>query len=167
MPETAEASKTTPTDVQKGGEVWAPLTALRQDMERLLDDFGQGRWPVQGAMRLMAEMPPVPAMDLVESDGHYEFSLEIPGMSTGDIEVKVSGQNLTIRGEKRVESERKDKDCHFTERRYGRFQRSIRLPDDADPDQIDAHARDGVLTVSVAKRADAERRERKVDISTG
>ena len=76
------AENDTDGDVTRGGApepagAWSPLSTLRREMDRLFDEFGTSRWPVPGAMRLMAEMPPVPAMDLVESDGSYEITVEI------------------------------------------------------------------------------------------
>ena len=80
------ADKETNVDVAKGAGVpaadagggWNALSSLRREMDRLFDEFGTSRWPVPGAMRLMAEMPPIPAMDLVGGDGAYEFTVVMP-----------------------------------------------------------------------------------------
>jgi hypothetical protein len=79
-------------------------------------------------MRFMAEMPPIPAPEPVETEGGYEMTAELPGIDAGDIELKVTGDMLTLRGEKRESSERTDKGRHLSERRYGSFQRTLRLP---------------------------------------
>lgn len=146
---------------------WGPLTSLRREMERLFDEFGTSRWPVPGAMRLMAEMPPVPAMDLVATDDGYELTAELPGIDLADVELKVTGDVLTLRGEKRERSERKEADRHVSERRYGAFQRTLRLPPDADAEGIAATSTNGVLTVRIPRSESARAREKKIEISGG
>jgi HSP20 family protein len=147
--------------------LWSPLSSLRREMDRLFDEFGTSRWPVPGAMRLMAEMPPVPAMDLVESDGSYEITVELPGIDVKDVELKVRDDMLTLRGEKREASERKDKDRHVSERRYGSFQRSLRLPPDADASKVEATCAKGVLRITLPKSETARTREQKIEIRGG
>jgi HSP20 family protein len=147
--------------------LWSPLSSLRREMDRLFDDFGTSRWPVPGAMRLMAEMPPVPAMDLAESEGGYEVTVELPGIDVKDVELSVSDDMLTLRGEKREESERKDKDLHVRERRYGSFQRSLRLPADADAGRVEATCANGVLGITLPKSRTARAREQKIEIRGG
>lgn len=144
-----------------------PLASLRREMERLFDEFGTSRWPVPGAMRLLAEMPPVPAMDLVATADGYEMTAELPGIDARDVELKVTGDLLILRGEKREQSERKEADRHVSERRYGAFQRSLRLPPDADPEGIAATSANGVLTVKIPRSESARAREKKIEISGG
>lgn len=146
---------------------WAPLVSLRREMDRLFDEFGGSRWPVPGAMRLMAEMPPIPALDLVETEGGYEMTAELPGIDTGDIELKVTGDMLTLRGEKRESHDRTDKGRHVSERRYGSFQRTLRLPPDADTGNISAKSVNGVLTVTIPRAEGATSREKRIEISGG
>jgi HSP20 family protein len=146
---------------------WGAFASLRREMERFFDEVGTSRWPVPGAMRLMAEMPPVPAMDLVETAEGYEMTAELPGIDAGDVELKVTGDLLTLRGEKREESERKEADRHVSERRYGAFQRTLRLPPDADPEGVSASSANGVLKVRIPRSAEARAREKKIEISGG
>jgi HSP20 family protein len=147
--------------------LWGPLSSLRREMDRLFDDFGTSRWPVPGAMRLMAEMPPVPAMDLVEGEGSYEVTVELPGIDMKDVELVVRNDMLTLRGEKREETERSDRDRHVSERRYGSFQRSLRLPPDADPGKVEATCANGVLRITLPKSESARAREQKIEIRRG
>lgn len=146
---------------------WAPLASLRREMDRLFDEFGTARWPVPGAMRLMAEMPPVPAMDLVGHGDGYEITAELPGIDLEDIELRVTGDMLVLKGEKREESERKDKDRHVSERRYGSFRRSLRLPPDADPARIEATCTNGVLKITLPRTEKAREAEKKIEIKGG
>ncbi len=168
-------AKTPPSTETKGGGKsapqssgpWAPLTSLRSEIDRLFDDFDPTRWTVPGAMRLMADIPPVPAMDLVESDGHYTVTAEIPGMAPEDIDIKVADDTLTIRGEKREETERSEDDRIVSERRYGSFQRVMRLPGDVDAEKIAATCAKGVLTLTLPKSPDAKAREKKIEVKAG
>lgn len=146
---------------------WGPLSTLRREMDRLFDEFGTSRWPVPGAMRLMAEMPPIPAMDLVGRDGGYEITAELPGIDPKDVDLKVTGDMLILKGEKREESERKDSDRHVSERRYGSFQRTLRLPPDADPERIEATCANGVLKITLPKSDAARAQEKKIEIRGG
>jgi HSP20 family protein len=168
------ADKETNVDAQRGGVsapepagAWSPLSTLRREMDRLFDEFGTSRWPVPGAMRLMAEMPPVPAMDLVEGEGSYEITVEIPGIDVKDVELRVTGDMLTLRGEKREESDRKEKGRHVSERRYGTFQRSLRLPPDAEADKVEASCTNGILRITLPKSETARAREKRIDIRGG
>lgn len=150
-----------------------PLSSLRQEIDRLFDDFDPWSWPAMArdrwpsAMRMLSEMPPVPAMDLVESDGHYEVSAELPGLDPENIDITVAAGTLRIKGEKREESDRKEKDHHVSERRYGSFQRVMRLPEDADADAIEATCAKGVLTVRIPKSAAAKADEKKISVQAG
>jgi len=159
--------KSTPSAGDVPASRWGSLTSLRREMDRLFDDFGTSGWPVPGAMRLMADMPPIPAMDLVENDGSYEITAELPGIDAKDVELKVSGDMLTLKGEKREESETKDENRHVSERRYGSFQRTMRLPPDADADRIEARTTNGVLKVTIPKSEEAKAKEKKIEISGG
>ena len=81
----------------------------------------------------------------------YDITLELPGVRSEDIDVSVHDGNLTIKGEKQSQREEKGRTYYFSEREYGAFQRSFRLPADAQTDKITADFKDGVLTVKVPK----------------
>jgi HSP20 family protein len=162
-----EAARGAGVPAADAGGGWGALSSLRREMDRLFDEFGTSRWPVPGAMRLMAEMPPIPAMDLVSGDGGYEITVELPGIDPGDVDLKVSGDMLVLKGEKREETERKDRDRHVSERRYGSFQRSLRLPPDADPARIEASCANGVLKITLPKSETARAQEKRIEIRGG
>ncbi len=105
-------------------------------------------------------------MDLVEREGEYEITAELPGIDEKDVEVKVVNRMLTIRGEKNEQKEEKQKDYFLSERRFGSFQRSFQLPEGADADKIEAHFAKGVLTVKVPKAAEAQKPEKKIAIKS-
>jgi HSP20 family protein len=107
----------------------------------------------------------LPAVDLCEKDTAYEISAELPGMSEKDIKIKLSGDTLTLKGEKKDEHEEKKQDYFLTERRYGSFSRSFRLPDGIDADHIEASFAKGVLTVALPRTAEAQKREKAIDVN--
>ena len=105
-----------------------------------------------------------PAVDVVESEKAYEVTAELPGMDEKNIEVKVANGNLTIKGEKQEEKEEKKKDYYLQERHYGSFERSFEMPENVDPDKIEAIFKKGVLTVTLPKKAEAQKPAKKVDV---
>lgn len=175
MPETVTKLPIT-TDKQpaKAPErAWAPLDTLRHEIDRLFDDFRPLSWrhPLSRALRNMdfpsVEWPVAPAVDMTEKDGQYEITAELPGMDEKNVEVKVANGVLTIKGEKSEEKQEEKKDYHLSERRYGSFQRSFRLPDGVDADKIEAKFSKGLLTVKLPKTAEAVKNEKKIDIKAG
>lgn len=93
----------------------------------------------------------VPAIDVSESENEVTLTAEVPGMGKEDLEVTVDNGVLTLRGEKKQEEEHEAEDFHRIERRYGRFERSVRLPEYVDAEQIEADYNDGVLTLHMPK----------------
>jgi HSP20 family protein len=105
-----------------------------------------------------------PAFEVKETKDSYLFKADVPGIKQQDIDVSFTGNRLTITGKR--EAEKQDKtDAYYTyERSYGSFTRAFTMPDGIDPNGIHADLRDGVLTVNVAKKAEAQ--AKKVPIST-
>jgi len=93
-----------------------------------------------------------PAVDIHEDDRQYTLRVELPGVSIDDVHVEVAEGVLTIRGEKRTEREEEKERVRYRERYHGSFHRTFRLPDDANPDAVDAAFKDGVLTIRVGRR---------------
>jgi HSP20 family protein len=125
------------------------LSTLRQEMERLFEDF-TGDGGRQGMERW------APSMDLSETPEAQVVKAELPGVDPKDVEISVSGDMLTVKGEKKEEKEEKGKTWHRVERNYGSFVRSVRLPSAVDADRITAEARDGVLTITMPKTEKAK-----------
>lgn len=156
-----------PVEKEKQAPVsgWAPFESLRQEIDRLFDDFNPFglRQPLTRALQSTA-WPVAPVVDLVEKDGQYEITAELPGVDEKNVEVKVANGVLTIRGEKSEEKKEERKDYHLSERSYGSFQRSFRLPDNVDADKIEANFGKGLLRVTLPKAAAAVSNEKKIDI---
>ncbi|MFC7557172.1 Hsp20/alpha crystallin family protein [Pseudoroseomonas wenyumeiae] len=92
-----------------------------------------------------------PHMDVSETDGEIRIQAEMPGVTEQDIDVSLNQDVLTIRGEKKQERKEERQGVHFTERNFGTFQRSLRLPFSINPDQVQARFENGVLTVTLPK----------------
>jgi HSP20 family protein len=155
--------------------VVSPLSSLRREIERLFDDFDIGAWrrpaggmfDVEPFWRGELTFGKAPAVDIAERDKEYQVTAELPGMEEKDIDVKYADGVLTIKGEKKEEKEEKKKDYYLSERRFGSFQRSFQVPDGVEADKIEASFKNGVLTVVLPKSAEAQKREKKIEIKKG
>ena len=137
----------------------APVTQLRSDWDRLfdrvLDDFwGPGTGSATHGL----------AIDVSETDEHIEIRAEIPGIEPKDIDVSLSGDVLTIAGQKMDAASESHGRYHHSERRFGSFQRAVRLPVPVEPDRVDATYKNGLLTVKLEKSEAL--RARKIDIKS-
>ncbi len=92
-----------------------------------------------------------PSVDISEDANEYLIKAELPEVNKEHVKVTVENGVLAIKGERRFESEQKDKKFHRIERSYGSFMRSFSMPDDADPDKVSAEFKDGVLQVRLPK----------------
>lgn len=141
----------------------APLIRLRDEIERLFDDFSFAR-PSRSIFAFGAPPELNPAMELATTDGGYELSIELPGLEEKDIDIEFADGVLTVSGEKREESEKKENGYLMSERRYGSFRRQLTLPADVDPETIDAKFRQGVLKLAMKKDQQAADRTKKIKI---
>ncbi len=151
---------------------WRPFESLRHEVDRLFEDFDRGFWRFPS--RSPFDIEPfwrrgvtAPVVDIVEREKDYQVAAELPGIEEKDVEVKVTDDVMTIKGEKKEEKEEKKKDYYLSERRYGAFQRSFSLPDGVDADKIEASFKKGVLTVTLPKKPEAIKPERKVEVKAG
>ena len=150
---------------------WAPLSNLRQEVDRLFEDFdwrvsrSPFRRPVFDLETFRRHASGLPtAVDLVERGAAYEVTAELPGMDEKDVKVEVQNGTLRIAGEKREEKTEERKDYYLRERHFGAFERSFMLPEDVDAAKIEASFRKGVLTVRLPRRPEAQAEARKIDV---
>jgi len=101
----------------------------------------------------------VPAVDILEKDGNLVLKAELPGIEEKNIELKLDGNVLTLKGEKKFEEKAEKESYHRVERHYGAFTRSFTLPDSVDRDKIKADCRNGVLTIVIPQKAEMKPRE--------
>jgi HSP20 family protein len=104
----------------------------------------------------------MPAMDLVEADDHFLLKADLPGLSEEDVAIEVRDNALTISGERKAEHERRERGWYRVERAFGRFSRSLSLPEGVDPDAINASFDRGVLSVTIPKPE--HRKPRRIQI---
>lgn len=133
------------------------LSRIRSDMDQLFEQFFRDPW---GSMARGFAAGPL--MDVYEKENEVVVTAELPGVDPKDVDIDVTGNVLTVRGEKKQEHEEKDRDYHFVERSFGRFQRSIQLPSSVDPDKVDAVCKNGTLTITLAKSPEAQRKKIQV-----
>jgi len=139
---------------------WDPIremSTMREDMERLFDSM-IGRYPREREQALWA-----PAIDVEETNEAMVVRAELPGMKREDIKVKVAEDTITISGERKYESEQKDRTFHRIERAYGSFQRTIVLPVSVQGDKAAASYKAGVLELVLPKAERVKAREITVE----
>jgi HSP20 family protein len=137
-----------------------PMRSLQDEINRAFGRFGQGVPSVFGEMRF-------PALDVTDEGEAIRITAELAGVGKDDVEISVIDNVVSIRGEKKAESETKEEGAYMLERSYGAFSRSVPLPFAPDPDALAAQFRDGVLTITVPKPPEAKREARRVEISGG
>lgn len=152
-------------------EVMKPLIGLRQDIDRLFDEFlswspfrrpgmglepfGAGAWGERGLPHYA---------DIVERGDAFEIDIEVPGMEDKDLDVSVSDHCLIVRGECHEEREEKGEAYWLSERRRGSFSRSFRLPEGVDEEKIQAELNKGVLMITLPKSAEAQKKQKKISV---
>ncbi len=138
-----------------------PFATLRRHIDDLATSFGHA-WPV--ATHIGADAP---ALNIAESDKAIEIAAELPGVDEKDIKVEIEGQRVVISGEKKRESEEKEKNWHVIERSYGSFRRAVTLPFEPKQESVSAHFEKGVLHIEVAKPATAQSAAKTIEIKSG
>lgn len=151
---------------------WRPFETLRNQVDRLFRDFETGflQSPlyrdIDNFWRRDVTLPVTPAVDVVEKENAFELTAELPGLDAKNIELSLSDDILTIKGEKTEEKEEKTKDRYVSERRYGSFRRSLQLPASVDPAKIEASYKSGVLGVKLPKSEEAKKKQTVIPITS-
>jgi HSP20 family protein len=143
-----------------------PFSTLQHEMNRIFDDFFQG-WDMAPA-RIAGGSFNVfqPSIDVKENDSEIVVLAELPGLEEKDIEVLLTDDTLTVKGEKKQEKEEKDKTYYHMERTYGSFQRVIPLPIGIDQKKVKAQFKNGVLSITLQKTGQANVKGRKITIQS-
>jgi len=136
------------------------LYSINDEINRLFDGFLAPATP-RGDVAPMF----TPAVDVEETADEFVIKADLPGMTQKDVKVNLMGDTLTIRGERKQESEKKDGSSRRTERIYGMFERSFRLGTPVRSDKVNAQYRDGVLEVHVPKAEEAKLREVEIQVA--
>jgi HSP20 family protein len=146
---------------------WEPfhdLASFQSRMNRLFDETFRGQrggseddWALGGTW--------APAVDIFEHEGNIVLKAELPGVDPKDVDIRVENNVLSLRGERKFESEVNKESCHRVERAYGSFSRSFTLPNVVDTANIKADYRDGVLQVTLPQKAEAK--PKQISIAVG
>ncbi|MDP3973204.1 MAG: Hsp20/alpha crystallin family protein [Candidatus Daviesbacteria bacterium] len=142
---------------------WRPvesISGLRKEMDRLFERFfGEGpRWE-------LFEERWAPSLDVSETKDEILVKAEVPGIDPKNISISLSGDTLTIKGEKKQEKEEKEHNFYRMERSWGSFSRVIRIPVSVQPDKIKASHKNGVLTITLPKSEEVKPKEISVEVS--
>lgn len=138
-----------------------PFLSLRKQVDSLFEDFDRGFWAHGAEFALRSNVS--------ETDKEICVTAELPGLTEGDVDVSVVGNRLTIKGEKKSESDERSDDegrqYHRIERMSGAFQRTVALPFDIEADDVAAEVKDGVLTVTVTKPPEVVENKKKIKVT--
>jgi HSP20 family protein len=148
---------------------WAsPLGLMRrftEDVDRMFESFLGVRRPLAPlAARLTPEAVWVPAIEMLEKNGQLIVRAELPGLTKEDVQIEITEDTLTLKGERREEKEEKGEGFYRTERCYGSFFRTLPLPEGAEPDKAKAAFHDGVLEIVMPAPATERPKSRRVQI---
>ncbi|MYZ46121.1 MULTISPECIES: Hsp20/alpha crystallin family protein [Hyphomicrobiales] len=142
-----------------------PFLSLHREVNRLFDDVFRSfdsRLPAFGSLSSFSAA--WPNVEISDTDKEIKVNAEVPGLEEKDIEVLLDDGVLTLKGEKRSETE--DKDKQFSERFYGRFERRIPLGVEVEEDKIDARFKNGVLSIVLPKSAKAQSQVKRIAIKS-
>lgn len=149
---------------------WRPFTDMsrwERDMDRMMEDFFGRRarpwWPENWFRRGEMDVS-APALDVFEDKDDVVIKAELPGIDKENIEVNLTDNMLTIKGEKKKEEEVKEENYYRCERSYGSFVRSVELPKAVHADKVKASFKNGILEVRVPKTEEAKAKEIKVKV---
>jgi len=145
----------------------SPFQALSREMNRLFNDF-RSRFDIEPFGFSRGEMGVfTPSVDVTENDKEVRITSELPGIEEKDIDITLSKDSVTIKGEKKQETEDKGKDYYRMERSYGSFQRTVPLPAEIDDDKAQAEFKKGVLRITLPKTAEAQKAHKKIEVKSG
>ncbi len=141
--------------------MWGDTSRL---FDRVLEDFFSDR-PALPSLLEEGWGPAVPAVDILEKDGNLIVRAEMPGMNEKDIELKLEGNVLTLKGERKLDKEDSGRNYYRRESRRGSFSRSFTLPETIDAEKIKADYKNGVLTVTIPQKPEAKPRSIPVSVN--
>lgn len=140
---------------------FAEMVDLQREMDQVFGEFfGRTPFTMAATDGLWS-----PLVDIHETKEGFQVMVELPGVKQEDIQVSIEGDTLTLKGERKRETEVKEDQYHRIERSYGRFERSILLPSVVDASRVKAAYRDGVLEIQLPKKEEAKPKEIKVEVA--
>ena len=139
-------------DRSSGGSPLRSLAQMQRQMDRMFDRMWANVEPGVEFSSEISRASFAPACNIDETNSHYLFSFDVPGVKKDDIKVEVRGQTLTVSGERKEEYERKSANQYQSESAYGAFQRTFDLGSEVKADQIEAEYENGVLRLAIPKK---------------
>src|SRR4051812_3158312 len=142
---------------------WTPyndFNSLQSTLNRVFQDFNRG------SDELTTSGSFVPAVDIYEDANGITLKMEVPGVSQQDINVSLENNTLTVSGERKFEKNEKEENFHRIELRYGAFTRSFSLPNTVDVEKAHANYENGILSIQLAKKAEAKPKQIKVNVGS-
>ena len=141
--------------------------SLKRDIDSVFRDFDHVGFPMFSRLgdTSRGEFALYPSVDVVESDEAVEVVAELPGVDVDDLDIQVTGSTLVIKGEKKAEYDREERNLQIVERAFGSFTRAIPLAFQIDRDGVDAAFDNGVLTITIAKPADVVTKSHPIRIA--
>lgn len=143
-------------------DAFSPVNEFRREFDRLFDD-----WLTPSTYGLRTESHFVPACEVEEQGDHYLLAIEMAGVKKDDIKMESVDNQLVISGERRNETRRKEEGQTYSERSYGKFQRTFALPLGVDVSQVEANYQDGILRIVIPKAESAKPRQIKISNGSG
>ncbi len=148
---------------------WHPLrelTDMRRDMDRLFSEFFESRHRHRGWLPRASEtLAGAPSLELLDRKNQVVLRAELPGVKKEEVDISVQDNTITLKGEFKKEAKVKEEDYYFSERRYGKFRRTVSLPTEVVADKAKATFMDGVLEVVFPKKKETRPREVKLEVS--
>jgi HSP20 family protein len=147
---------------RRGIDIRNPFGALQEEIDRVFEAFRGGQLaPLSKGFAFN------PSIDVAATADAIDITVELPGCEAKDVEISVGDRALVLRGEKKSETQSKDKDWHVTERSYGSFARTIPLGFEPEPDKVEASFDKGVLKIHVPRPAGARDERKTIPIKSG
>lgn len=141
-----------------------PFKSFRTEIDRVFDDFFNTGFGLAKHNGSNGWSNLTPQIDVKETEKEIVVTAEIAGVDEKDLDVTLSGDVLTFKGEKKHENETNENGYHHVERHFGSFSRSVRLPFEAGEQEIDADVKNGVLTVKIPKPEDFQQKVKRIEI---
>ncbi|WP_454782346.1 Hsp20/alpha crystallin family protein [Legionella sp. WA2022007384] len=142
-----------------------PFLSLQQEVDKAFQDFYEMFSPNK-SMEQFEDLNLMPSMDVVEDKDHFTIQMEMPGMDEKDITVSLSGNSITITGEKSISKKNEQKKYISREISYGKYERSLSLPATIDINKAKATFKKGMLWIELPKKAEARSNSRHLKIET-
>lgn len=143
------------------------VAVLQNRLNSIFNDFARPQNPDQLGSESLGMGSFLPAVDVYEDEHKVVLKLEVPGIPKESLSLNIEGRTLTVKGERKFETEEKEENFQRIERRYGSFTRSFTLPATVDTENVSATTADGVLTISLAKKPEAKPRQIEVKAAQG